>query len=65
MNTIELRKFADNGANANIETLMVDPDLAATLLEGNKGNRHIRQWVIDSYAKEMVNGKWSVSESMI
>ena len=65
MNTIELRKFADNGANANIETLMVNPDLAATLLEGNTGNRHIRQWVIDSYAKEMVNGKWSVSESMI
>lgn len=38
--------------------LTVDPDLARVLLKLNKGNRKIRQMVVDDYARQMRDGEW-------
>jgi len=50
---------------AKIESVMVGPDLAATIMEGNEGNRPIRDTRVEAYARAMKQGDWTLSDSMI
>ena len=50
---------------ARIESLNVGPDLASLILEGNEGNRPIRDTRVEAYARAMIAGNWTLSDSMI
>lgn len=50
---------------ARIESLNVGPDLASLILEGNEGNRPIRDTRVEAYARAMAAGNWTLSDSMI
>ena len=50
---------------ARIESLLVGPDLAETILKGNEGNRPIRETRVEAYSRAMKAGDWTLTDSMI
>lgn len=54
-----VREMTSSGVKATIDDLT--PAIASFLLENNNENRIIRQHVVDSYARDMANGKWAVN----
>jgi hypothetical protein len=45
-------------AEVTLELVEVTPEMALDLLAGNTNNRHVRNTVVESYARDMTEGKW-------
>lgn len=48
-------------SSVNVAVTLVTPELAKEWLEWNIGNRRQRRSCINSYAKDMVSGNWSLT----
>lgn len=47
-------------------TVLIDPDLAAKMLERSGGNRQVSQHIVNRYAKAMAAGEWALNgESVV
>ena len=50
---------------ARIDSLLVGPELAEKILEGNEGNRPIKDTRVEAYSRAMKAGDWTLTDSMI
>lgn len=57
------RRLVAVNPTATFET--ITPAIAAEWLEANEGNRHIRNREVDSYAREIIAGRWLVTGEAI
>lgn len=54
-----------NAYGPSAELMQITPDVAKDFLSLNKGNRHVRQRVVDVYARDMENGNWQLTGEAI
>lgn len=47
------------------ENMEITPALASDMLKGNVNNRTMRQYVVEAYARDMVNGNWTYTGDAI
>lgn len=54
-----------NNNDVSMTITIVTPDIAKQWLKQNTNNRKIKEAVVDAYAKDMLNGKWTINNDSI
>ena len=58
-------RYTNENNKVEAMIMLVTPELAKKWLEKNTNNRKIRLKVVDSYARDMVNGRWTLNNDAI
>ena len=56
-----MRKFWESDVPATIGPLTITPEVAVEMLESNTANRRRKNFRIDRYARDMMNGSWRLT----